>query len=87
MFFKISIFVLLVLITVSLFRALVSLVKGKESSGKTARMLTYRVAFSVLLLIFLGVAKFMGWVEPHGVVPHSQEQNRAQSSQQHLPEE
>lgn len=67
MLFKIIAVATLVVITVSLFMALASLVKGEGATGKTVKMLSYRVGFSAFLLIFLGLAKFMGWMEPHGV--------------------
>ncbi|MDX1693277.1 MAG: DUF2909 domain-containing protein [Ketobacteraceae bacterium] len=65
MWFKIITIVILVLIVVSLFGALASLVRNKSSSGKTVKMLGYRVGFSMLLLLFLAFAKFSGWSQPH----------------------
>lgn len=61
------IFVLLVII-VSLFSALRTLVRNKDGDKqKTVRFLAVRVGFSVLLLILLGVAMLMGWINPHGL--------------------
>ncbi|MCG8312913.1 MAG: DUF2909 domain-containing protein [Pseudomonadales bacterium] len=65
MWFKIIIFIILILIVFSLFSALLSLVRNQSASGKTVKMLSYRVGFSILLLLFLGLSKQMGWVQPH----------------------
>ena len=65
MWFNIITIIILLLIVFSLFGALASLVRNQSSSGKTVKMLGYRVAFSALLLLFLGVAKYMGWTQPH----------------------
>ena len=65
MWFQIITIIILVLIVVSLFSALASLVRNKSASGKTVKMLGYRVAFSFLLLLFLAFAKFTGWTQPH----------------------
>ena len=65
MLFKIAMFAILLMAAISLFMALASLVRNQGSSGKTVRMLSYRVGFSLLLLLFLGLAQYMGWVQPH----------------------
>ena len=65
MWFKVVVFIILLLIVFSLFSALTSLVRNQSSSGKTVKMLSYRVGFSILLLLFLGLSKQMGWVQPH----------------------
>lgn len=65
MLIKIVVLFILVLIVVSLFKALSSLVKNESGSGKTVKLLAYRVGFSVLLLVFLGLSSYMGWVSPH----------------------
>lgn len=65
MWFKIITLAILLMIVISLFRAMVSLVRNESSSGKTVKMLSYRVGFSILLLLFLGLAKYMGWMQPH----------------------
>jgi Na+/H+-dicarboxylate symporter len=65
MWFQIITIIILVLIVISLFSALASLVRNKSASGKTVKMLGYRVAFSFLLLLFLAFAKFTGLTQPH----------------------
>ncbi len=67
MWFNIITIVILLLIVFSLFGALASLVRNQSSSGKTVKMLGYRVGFSMLLLLFLGFAKLSGWTQPHDV--------------------
>lgn len=65
MWFNVITIIILLLIVFSLFGALASLVRNQSSSGKTVKLLGYRVAFSALLLLFLGFAKFSGWTQPH----------------------
>lgn len=65
MLFKILMFAILFMAVVSLFMALVSLVRNQGAQGKTVKMLSYRVGFSILLLLFLGFSKYMGWIQPH----------------------
>lgn len=65
---KILIIAVLLVIAFSLFSALLTLVRNREGDKrKTVRFLAYRVGFSVLLLILLAVAMFMGWIDPHGL--------------------
>lgn len=67
---KLIAFLLVGFIMFSLFRGLYFLVKGhKKDNSAVARSLTYRVAFSACLLIFLVVSGYMGWIEPHRVNP------------------
>lgn len=68
---KIIAFVLIAFILFSLFRGLFFLVKGHEQDkNAVAKALTLRVAFSACLLIFLIVAGYFGWIEPHSVNPN-----------------
>ncbi len=65
---KILIIVVLIVIAFSLFSALRTLVRNSEGDKqKTVRFLAFRVGFSVLLLVILGVAMMMGWIDPHGL--------------------
>ncbi len=67
---KVLIIVVLLVIVFSLFSALRTLVRNREGDKqKTVRFLAFRVGFSVLLLILLGVAMMMGWIDPHGLPP------------------
>jgi len=68
--FKFFVIVVLLVIVISLFSALRTLVRNKDGDKqKTVRFLAVRVGFSVLLLILLGVAMVMGWINPHGLPP------------------
>ncbi len=70
MLFKILIIAVLVIIAVSLFSALRTLVRNRDNDKqRTVRFLAVRVGFSVLLLILLGLVMSMGWIEPHGLQP------------------
>lgn len=75
--FKFFIIFVLLVIIVSLFSALRTLVRNKDGDKqKTVRFLAVRVGFSVLLLILLGVAMLMGWINPHGL-PAAPDSNTA----------
>lgn len=68
MWIKILILLILLVVIISLFGALRSLVRNqKDDKQKMVKLLAVRVGFSVLLLLFLGISLFMGWIEPHGV--------------------
>ncbi|WP_223787281.1 twin transmembrane helix small protein [Marinicella meishanensis] len=62
---KYLIIVILLFILFSLGSAMFYLVKGKGQSQNTVRFLTVRVALSVLLFLFIILAAYMGWIEPH----------------------
>ena len=66
---KIIILVLLALVLLSLGAAMFSLVKERGDSSRTAKFLTLRIALSIALFVFVGFAFFMGWIQPHGIVP------------------
>ena len=68
MLMKIAVIAVLVIIVFSLFSALKSLVRNQEGDKqRTVKMLAYRVGFSALLLLFLGIAFALGWIQPHGL--------------------
>ena len=62
---KIIILFILLLIVVSLFFALFTLVKDKGKSNRTVRALTVRVGLSIALISFLLVSYKVGWIEPN----------------------
>jgi predicted Kef-type K+ transport protein len=66
---KIIILVLLALVLLSLGAAMFSLVRERGDSSRTAKFLTLRIALSIALFVFVGFAFFMGWIQPHGIVP------------------
>ena len=68
MWIKVIIVFVLFAIVFSLFSALRSLVRNQQDDKqKVVRFLAYRVSFSVLLLLLLGLSLYMGWIQPHGV--------------------
>lgn len=68
MLIKIAVIAVLFLIVFSLFGALRSLVRNQEGDKqRTVKMLAYRVGFSAFLLLLLGVAFALGWIQPHGL--------------------
>lgn len=64
---KLIVTVLLVAIVISLFSALVFMLKDSSKSKRTVRALTMRVGLQVALILFLLIATTMGWIHPHGV--------------------
>lgn len=62
--------IFLIAILVSLGFALRHLLDSDgDSSGKMVRFLTIRIALSVALFALLILAWWLGWIEPHGLVP------------------
>lgn len=68
MLVKVLVIVVLLVVAFSLFSALHSMVRNQDGDKeRMVKMLGYRVAFSVVLLILLGIAYGMGWIQPHGL--------------------
>lgn len=68
MLMKVAVIAVLFVIVISLFGALQSLVRNNEGDKqRTVKLLAYRVGFSALLLLLLGLAFAMGWIQPHGL--------------------
>ena len=51
----------------SLASAMFFLVKDKGETNRTAKALTYRIGFSVLVFILLMLGYFTGHIKPHGI--------------------
>jgi len=66
---KIIILVLLSLIVLSLAAGMFSLVRERGESSRTAKFLTLRIALSIFTFVFIAVAFYMGWIQPHGILP------------------
>ena len=66
---KIIIAVLLGLVILSLGAGMFSLVKDGGDSNRTVTFLTIRIALSIVTFLFIALAFYMGWIQPHGVVP------------------
>lgn len=66
---KLLVLGLLVAAVIALFRALTAMMRGEGGQGKTVGALAWRVGFSAAVFLFLLLAMYMGWVEPHDVNP------------------
>ncbi len=67
MFTKIFILVIMLIILVTLFSGLVFLVRDDGKTKRTVKALTWRIALSLTLFIFLLVAFAAHWINPHGL--------------------
>ena len=65
--FKIAIVSILLFIIYSLGVALFAFVKKGDNSEKMIKALTYRIALSIGLLIFMMVGAQFGLISPHGI--------------------
>jgi putative Mn2+ efflux pump MntP len=66
---KVIIAVLLGLIVLSLAISMLSLVKGRSDSNTTVKFLTIRIVLSIVTFVFIAFSFYMGWLQPHGIVP------------------
>ena len=68
---KIIIVVLLGLIALSLAAGMFSMIKDQENTDRTVKMLTIRIVLSIVTFIFIFISFYMGWIQPHGIMPPS----------------
>jgi hypothetical protein len=68
---KVIIAVLLGLIVLSLGAGMFSMIQGRENSNRTVKLLTVRIVLSILTFVFIFVSFYMGWIQPHGIMPPS----------------
>jgi hypothetical protein len=66
LYFKIYIFLLLILIIASLASGLFFLAKDDSGSKRLVTSLTFRIILSVLLFVSLIIGYSFGWITPHG---------------------
>ena len=66
---KLIIVLLLLLVLASLAAGMFSLVKDGGKTNRTVKFLTFRIALSIFTFVFIAVAFFMGWIQPHGILP------------------
>ena len=66
---KVIIAILLGLILLSLVASMFSFIKDQENSNRTVKMLTIRIALSIVPFIFIFISFYMGWIQPHGIIP------------------
>lgn len=57
----------LVIILWNLGAGLYYMLVDKGESNRTVNALTRRIGWSVVLILLLGLAIYMGWITPHGV--------------------
>jgi hypothetical protein len=57
----------LIAIVVALFAALVFLYRDRGQGTRMVKALAIRVGLSILLVTFLLVSYFMGWIAPQGI--------------------
>ena len=69
MIIKYLIVAFLLAILFSLGRGLYHLMSDKGDSKRLANTLTVRVALSVALVVLIGAAYALGFIQPHGVLP------------------
>lgn len=67
--FKTVIVLLLLVIVISLFAAMIFLVRDRGDSKRSVQALTVRITLSLLLFGLLFVGYFSGALKPHGIVP------------------
>ena len=67
MIIKAFIVAMMLVVTIYLGSALVSLVKDKGQTNSTVKSLSWRLGLSLCLFIALFVGFSMGWISPHGL--------------------
>lgn len=70
--FKTVLVLLLLVIVISLFAAMVFLVRDRADSKRPIKALTLRITLSLLLFGLLFVGYFSGALKPHGIIPAPQ---------------
>lgn len=66
---KVIIAILLGLIILSLAAGMFSMIQDRENSNRTVKMLTVRIVLSIVTFIFIFISFYMGWIQPHGIMP------------------
>lgn len=66
---KLFISLMLLAIIVSLGFAMFFMLNDNGPKKRTVNALIIRVGLSVSLIVILIVSYFMGWIQPHGIVP------------------
>ena len=66
---KTIILILLFLVILSLGAGMFTLIKDRNTTDRTVKFLTWRIGLSLSIFILLIVFYFMGWIQPHGLMP------------------
>jgi hypothetical protein len=69
LFAKITIAILLGLIVLSLAASMFTMIGDQENTNKTVKLLTVRIVLSIVTFIFIVISFYMGWIQPHGIMP------------------
>lgn len=64
---KAIIIIVMLIILFSLGSGLVFLVRDEGKTKRTVKALTWRIALSLVLFLFLFIAFSLGWIKPHAV--------------------
>ncbi len=72
MLIKTIILIMLLLVLLSLGAGMFTLIKDQNKTDRTVKFLTFRIVISVSLFVLLIVSFFMGWIQPHGLMPPAQ---------------
>ena len=64
---KAIIIIAMLIILLALGSGLFYLVKDTGNTNRTVKALTWRIALSLILFIFLILSFYMGWIKPHGL--------------------
>lgn len=64
---KIIVVLMLLAVVVALFSGMYFLLKDGSDKRRTVQALTWRVGLQVGLILFLVLAYFMGWIQPHNL--------------------
>lgn len=65
MLIKIVVIIMMLTIVLVLFSGIIALINGQMPSNKTVKALTWRIALSVILFLFLCIAFKLHWIMPH----------------------
>lgn len=67
MFTKVLIILVMLVILISLGSGIVFLVRDEGKTNRTVKALTWRIALSIGLFIFLILGFIFGFISPHGI--------------------
>lgn len=67
MFIKAVIMIIMLIILITLASSLVFLVRDEGKTKRTAKALTWRIGLSLGLFLFLFLAFYLEWINPHTI--------------------
>ena len=70
---KIFVIIALITILVALFSSLIFLIRDKGKTNRPVKALTWRIALSLGLFLFLFLAFKLHWIAPHDLTPVTNE--------------